>query len=82
MNILTNPIFLALAPLFNVGGSLVLSWLLTLVLIAAFVYFIVWIVTKFAGPPSIPEPVRWIIWVVVAIALLIFVFAAFGIRLP
>jgi len=69
-------------PWINVGGSQVLSWLLTLCIIAAIVFFIVWLVSKFAGPPVIPQPVRWIIWVVVAIALLIFLFAALGIKLP
>jgi hypothetical protein len=73
---------LAVAPFINVGGSVVLSWLLTLALIACLVIFIVWLVSKFAGPPSIPQPFRWVIWVVVAIALLIFLFAALGIRLP
>ncbi len=77
-----NTILLALAPLVTVGGSLVLSWLLTMVIIAGIVIFIVWLVTKFAGPPSIPEPFRWIIWVLVAIALLIFIFAALGVHLP
>ncbi len=80
-----NPILavtLALAPIVSVGGSAILGWLLTLVIIAAIVYFVVWLVTKFAGPPSIPEPMRWIIWVIVAIALLVFIFAALGIRLP
>lgn len=77
-----NSIFFALQPLFNTGGSAVLSWLLTLVIIAAIIYFIVWMVTKIAGPVSIPEPFRWIIWVVVVIALIIFLFAALGIRLP
>lgn len=72
----------AFQPFFQVGGSVVLSWLLTFVLIAAIVMFVVWLVTKFAGPPSIPEPFRWIIWVVVAIGLLIFLFAALGIGIP
>lgn len=72
----------ALRPFFVVGNSAILSWLLTLAVIAAIVIFIVWLVSKFAGPPSIPEPFRWIIWVVVAIALLIFIFAALGIALP
>lgn len=71
-----------LVPLVNVGGSAVLSWLLSLAIIAALVWFVVWLVTKFAGPPSIPEPFRWVIWLVVAIALLVFIFAALGIRLP
>lgn len=71
-----------LQPLFNPGGSVLLGWLLTLLIIAIIVYFVVWIVTKFAGPPTIPEGARWIIWIVVAIALLVFVFAALGIRLP
>lgn len=71
-----------LAPIVNVGGSAILGWLLTLAIISVIVYFVVWLVTKFAGPPTIPEPLRWIIWVVAAIALLIFIFAALGIRLP
>ncbi len=77
-----NFLSLALAPLVQVGGSLILSWLLTFVLIAAIVIFVVWLVTKFAGPPSIPEPFRWVIWVLVAIGLFIFVFAALGLRIP
>lgn len=82
MNSLVNTALLALAPLVNIGGSVLLSWLVSLVLIAAIVWFIVWVVTKFAGPPTLPEGARWIIWVIVAIALLVFIFAAFGIRLP
>lgn len=72
----------ALTPIVHVGGSSILAWLLTLAIIACIVVFIVWLVSKFAGPPSIPEPFRWVIWVVVAIALLIFIFAALGIALP
>lgn len=72
---------LALAPIVSAGGPLT-SWLITLLIIAVAVSFVVWIVTKFAGPPTVPEPFRWIIWLVVAIALLVFVFAAMGIRLP
>lgn len=77
-----NLITLALAPLVNVGSSALLSWLLTLLIIAVTITFIVWMVTKFAGPPSIPEPFRWVIWVIVAIALLIFLFTALGVKLP
>lgn len=80
MNTLT--LLAAIRPLFEVGGSVILGWLLTLVLIAVIVSFVVWLVSKFAGPPSIPEPFRWVVWVVVAIALLIFIFAALGIGLP
>ncbi len=76
------PLFFALAPLVSVGGSAILGWLLTFVLIAAIVWLVVFLVTKFAGPPTLPEGARWIIWVVVAIALLIFIFAALGIKLP
>lgn len=76
------PLLAVLQPLFHPGGSIIIGWLLTLVIIAAIVYFVVWLVTKFAGPPSIPEPMRWIIWVLVAIALLIFIFAALGIGIP
>lgn len=72
----------ALKPLFQPGGSVILGWLLTLLLIAGIVVFVVWLVSKFAGPPSIPEPFRWIIWVLVAIALLVFIFAALGIGIP
>lgn len=72
----------AVRPFVEVGSSGLLSWLVTLLIIAVTVYFVVWLVTKFAGPPSIPEPFRWIIWVVVAIALLLFLFAALGIALP
>ena len=75
------PLLLAIGPVVSVGGSAVLSWLLTLAIIAGIIIFVVWIVTKFAGPPSIPEPFRWIIWLVVAIALLLFLFAALGIKL-
>jgi hypothetical protein len=78
-----NALFLALlAPVVAPGGSAILGWLLTLCIIAVIVWFVVWLVTKFAGPPVIPEPVRWVIWVIVAIALLIFIFAALGIKLP
>lgn len=77
MNILST-----LAPQFSIEGhSPLLSWLITLLVIAVIVCFVVWLVTKFAGPPSIPEPFRWIIWVVVAILLLIFIFAALGIAI-
>lgn len=79
MNALT---LLALQPLINVGGSVLLSWVATLVLIAVIVSFVVWIVTKFAGPPSIPEPFRWIVWLIVGITLLLFLFLALGIRVP
>ncbi len=77
-----NTLILAMAPLVSVGGSVVLSWLLTLAFIAVIVIFIVWLVTKFAGPPVIPEPFRWVIWLLVAVALLIFIFAALNIHLP
>lgn len=68
-------------PVVTVGTGGLLSWLLTLLLIAVIVTFVVWLVTKFAGPPSIPEPFRWIIWVVVAIILLVFICAALGIAI-
>lgn len=76
------PLLAVLQPLFHVGGSVLLGWLLTLVIIAAIVWFVVFIVTKFAGPPTIPEGARWIIWIIVAIALIIFIFAALGIGIP
>jgi ABC-type multidrug transport system permease subunit len=75
-------IFAEIHPWINVGGSQVLSWMLTLGLIAAIVFFVYWLVAKLVGPPTIPDPFRWIIWLVVIIALLIFLFAALGIRLP
>ncbi len=78
------PIILAvLKPLFTPGGSVILGWLLTLVLIAAIVLFVVWLVSRFAGPPpTLPEGARWLIWAVVAIALIVFIFAALGIGIP
>lgn len=75
-------LLLVLSPLISIGGSVILSWLLTFVLIAAVVWFIVWLVKQFAGPPVIPEGARWVIWIVVAILLLVFIFAAFGMRIP
>lgn len=74
----------AIQPFIVIGGGslgLLLSWLITLVLVAVAVYFVIYLVTKFAGPPNIPEPARWIIWIIVAIALLILIFAAVGVRL-
>lgn len=77
-----NTLFLAaLSPLVKIGGPLT-SWLISLALIAVGVIFVVWIVSKFAGPPSIPQEFRWVIWIVVAIALLVAIFAALGIGLP
>lgn len=76
------PFLAAISPIVHVGSSALLSWLLTLCIIAVVITFVVWMVSKFAGPPSIPEPFRWIIWVIVAIALLLFLFAAMGIALP
>jgi hypothetical protein len=78
-----NPslILAALSPIVQVGGPLT-NWLISLALIALIVWFVVWIVTKFAGPPSIPQGFAWVIWIVVGIALLIFLFAALGIALP
>ncbi len=79
---MTTTTILALTPFFTIGGSAILSWLLTLALIAVVIMFVVWLVTKFAGPPSIPEPFRWVIWLIVAIALLLFLFSSLGIHLP
>lgn len=73
---------LALAPLVAPGGSVLLGWLLTFVLIAAVVCGIVWLATRFLGPPVLPEPARWVLWVVIAIGLVLFIFSAFGLRLP
>ena len=82
MNPPGNLSLVALAPLFDAGHSPLLSWLITLVIVAVTVIFVVWLVSKFAGPPpAIPEPFRWIIWVIVAIALHIFIFAALGISI-
>lgn len=65
----------------TLSASPLMNLLLTLLMVAIVVSFVVWIVTKFAGPPSIPEPFRWIIWVIVAVAMLVFVLWAFGIRI-
>lgn len=78
-----NPLILAaLTPIFTPAGhSPLLGWPITLLVIAVVVSFVVWLVTKFAGPPSIPEPFRWIIWVIVAVALLVFIFASLGVAI-
>lgn len=68
-------------PFVHVGSSGLLSWLISLLILAVAVTFIIWLVSKFAGPPNIPEPFRWIIWVVVGIALLILILGAFGVAL-
>lgn len=60
---------------------MLLGWIITLVVIAAVVWFVIWLVTKFAGAPNIPEPFRWIIWVAVAILLIVFIFGALGMSL-
>lgn len=76
MNLLAD-----IRPFVNVGSSGLLSWLISLLILAVAVTFIIWLVSKFAGPPNIPEPFRWIIWVVVGIALLILILGAFGVAL-
>ncbi len=77
MNILA-----VLQPIFSPEGhSSLLAWVLSLLFLAIVVSVIVWAATKVLGPPNIPDPWRWILWIVVAIALLILVFAAFGISL-
>lgn len=70
-----------LRPFINLGSGSLLSWLVTFLIIAGVVAFVVWLVKQFAGPPSIPEPFRWIIWVIVAIVLLVFIFASLGITI-
>ncbi len=74
-----RPIFRISSQEGTTGG--LIDWLITFVVIAAVVSFVVWLVTKFAGPPVIPEPFRWILWVIVAIALLVFIFASLGIAI-
>ena len=82
MNLIATPL-LAIAPFINIGGSILLSWILTAVIIAAVVWFVTYIVTQIAGPkPPIPEGARWIVWTVVVILLLLFVAAALGFRIP
>lgn len=73
---------LALAPFFTPGGSVILGWVLTFALVAFIFLFIVWLMTKLIGPPNIPEQFRWILWIITAIALMIFLFLAFGVRIP
>ncbi len=77
---MTN-IILAIEPIVRLARSPLLNWLMSLAVLAFVVCFIVWLVSKFAGPPNIPEPFRWIIWVVVGIALLILILGAFGVAL-
>ncbi len=78
-----NTLFLAvLHPLFQIGNSVLLSWLVTFAFIAFLVLFVIWLVTKLAGPPIIAEPFRPWVWLIVIVALLIFIFAALGIGIP
>jgi cation transporter-like permease len=74
---------LALEPIVNLGAghSTLLSWLISLVILAIVVSVIVYLASKVLGPPNIPDPWRWILWIIVAIALLVLIFAAFGIAL-
>lgn len=76
MNIIAN-----LTPLVSFGGPLT-SWLISLLIIAVIILFVVWAVSKVFGPPSIPENARWIAWLIVGLALLWFIFAALGLPLP
>ncbi len=76
-----NALLAALVPLVHVGGPLT-SWVVSLLMIALFVTAVVWIVSRFLGPPDVPSPARPWLWLIVGIALLIFVFAALGIALP
>jgi hypothetical protein len=73
---------LVLAPLVTPGGSVILGWLLTFVLVAAIIIGIIYLATRILGPPTFPEPVRWVLWTIIAIGLIVFLFAAFGLRLP
>ncbi len=74
---------LAFAPFVpTLGGSVLLAWLLTLVIIVGTVVCIVWLVTKIIGRPQMPSWAASIIWIVVAIGLIVFLFNALGIHLP
>lgn len=74
---------LALAPFITIGDSILLSWLVSLILIAAIVWFITWCVRSVAGPPEeLPRGVKIGIWVIAAIIILVFVCAALGLRIP
>lgn len=77
----TLSLFLALTPLVTFGGPLT-SWIISLILIAGFVTFVVWIVSIFLGPPDVPNRARPWLWLIVAIVLIWFVFAALGLPLP
>jgi ABC-type multidrug transport system permease subunit len=70
-----------LRPIIHVGQGGILSWIISLLILAVVVTFVVWLVSKFAGPPNIPEPFRWIIWVVVAVVLLVVICAALGVAI-
>lgn len=74
---------LALAPLVTVGNSVLLSWVVSLVIIAAVVFVIAWATTKVAGSPdALPGPVKSGIWIIVAIGVILFVFLALGVAIP
>ncbi len=73
----------AIAPLVTVGSSLLVSWLVSIAIIALIIFLIAWGVAKMAGPPDqLPPMVRAGIWIIAAIGVLIFLFDALGIKLP
>lgn len=76
-----NLILATLAPLVTFGGPLT-SWLVSLVILAVIVCFVVWATTKCFGPPQPPREWSWIVWLIVGLALLWFIFAALGLPLP
>lgn len=78
-----NLALLALAPFIQIGGSVLLSWLVSLILIAAIVWFITWCVRKVAGPPEeLPRAVKIGIWIITAIVVVIFVCSALNLKIP
>lgn len=83
MNLLILAPFLAvMQPLVQPGGSVLLGWAITILIIMVVVSLIVWAVTKVIGPPSVPEQFKWVIWAIVIIGVIVFVFAALGIGIP
>lgn len=81
-----NPILAFLAviqPFIKIGDSVLLSWVVSIFAILVVVSVIVWGASKVFGPPTPPPaPWSWIIWGIIGLAIVIFLFAAFGVGIP
>lgn len=83
MNLALLALIAAVQPFIKIGDSVLLSWTASVLAIIVVVLVIVWGASKFFGPPTPPPaPWNWIIWSVMGLAIIIFLFAAFGVGIP